>query len=166
LSVPKRPHYFLQREPAAVNAVLHLFLRIVEATLRAYSPDAGLRGRLGAVSFLHRFGSALNPHVHFHCWVLDGVFDVEPESCGQVRFREAVGLSAQEVAAVQAQVRRRVLRGFVRRGWLSEEDWSTGQLVEYSLLNQSPTQPITYSTNHLLNQSTTCPNQAPMGART
>jgi hypothetical protein len=48
---------------------------------------------------------------------------------------------------VQAQVRRRVLRGFVRRGWLSEEDWSTGQLVEYSLLNQSPTQPITYSTN-------------------
>jgi hypothetical protein len=72
------------------------------------------------VSFLHRFGSALNPHMHFHCCVLDGVFEAEaeaePESGGAVRFREAVGLSAQEMAAVQAQLRRRVLRGFVRRG--------------------------------------------------
>ncbi len=122
LSFPKRLRYFLQREPAAVNAVLHIFLRIVEETLRAHSPGAGPRARLGAVSFLHRFGSALNPHVHFHCCVLDGVFEAEPESGGAVRFREAVGLSAQEVAAVQAQVRRRVLRWFVRRGWLTDED--------------------------------------------
>lgn len=54
--------------------------------------------------------------------MLDGVFDVEPASGAQVRFREAVGFSAQEVAAVQAQVRRRVLRGFVHRGWLTDED--------------------------------------------
>ena len=46
----------------------------------------------------------------------------EPESGAEVGFREAVGLSAQEVAAVQAQVRRRVLRWFVRRGWLEEAD--------------------------------------------
>ncbi len=54
--------------------------------------------------------------------MLDGVFEAEPASDGQVRFSEAVGLSAQAVAAVQAQVRRRVLRWFVRRGWLAEED--------------------------------------------
>lgn len=30
--------------------------------------------RLGAVSFLYRFGAALDAHVHFHCCVLDGVF--------------------------------------------------------------------------------------------
>ncbi len=46
------------------------------------------------------------PPVHFHCCVLDGVFEAEPASGGQVRFSEAVGLSAQELAAVQAQVRR------------------------------------------------------------
>jgi len=50
------------------------------------------------------------------------MFEAEPASDGQVRFSEAVGLSAQELAAVQAQVRRRVLRWFVRRGWLAEED--------------------------------------------
>ena len=86
LSLPKRPRDFLQREPAAVNAVLHIFLRIVEQTLRAHSPGAGHRARLGAVSFLHRFGSALNPHVHCHCCVLDGMFHAEPVSHGQVRF--------------------------------------------------------------------------------
>ncbi len=40
LSLPKRLRYFLQREPAAVNAVLHIFLRIVEETLREHSPSA------------------------------------------------------------------------------------------------------------------------------
>jgi hypothetical protein len=121
LSVPKRLRYFLQREPTAVNAVLHILLRSVEAALRAHSPGAGARARLGAVSFVHRFGSALNPHVHFHCCVLDGVFEAEPESDEQFTFREAVGLSDQAVAAVQAQVRRRVLCGFVRRAWLTDE---------------------------------------------
>jgi len=73
LSLPKRLRYFLQREPAAVTAVLHIFLRPVEQTLRAHNPGAGLRARLGgAVSFLHRSGSALNSHVHSHCCVLDG----------------------------------------------------------------------------------------------
>jgi len=33
-----------------------------------------------------------------------------------------VELSPQAVAAAQAQLRRRVLRWFVRRGWLAEAD--------------------------------------------
>ena len=30
--------------------------------------------RFGAVAFVHRFGSYLNSHVHFHVIVSDGVF--------------------------------------------------------------------------------------------
>ena len=104
----------------------------MEATLRAHSPRAGPRARLGAVSFVHRFGSALNAHVHFHCCVLDEVFEAQPVSDGQVMFREAVELSPQAVAAVQAQVRRRVLRWFVRRGWLAEEDRQGMQSWDHS----------------------------------
>ena len=48
LSWPKRLRYFLQRELAAVDAVLHIFLRNVEAALRAHRPGAGPRARLGA----------------------------------------------------------------------------------------------------------------------
>ena len=37
------------------------------------------RSRLGTVSFLHRFGSTLNRHVHLHACVIDGVFTATPE---------------------------------------------------------------------------------------
>ena len=43
--------------------------------------------RLGAVSFVQRFGSALNAHVHFHCCVIDGVFAVGED--GRVHFAAA-----------------------------------------------------------------------------
>jgi hypothetical protein len=36
-------------------------------------------GRLGAVSFVQRFGAALNTHVHLHCCVIDGVWVALPQ---------------------------------------------------------------------------------------
>lgn len=35
---------------------------------------ASARARLGGISFLHRFGSALNHHVHLHAYGTDDVF--------------------------------------------------------------------------------------------
>jgi hypothetical protein len=76
---------------------------------------------MGAVSFVQRFGSTLNAHVHFQCWVIDGVFDVgadgqvhlatlsrEVEEGLAVRAAEAAVLRPENLAAVQQQVRRRV----------------------------------------------------------
>jgi hypothetical protein len=119
LSVPKRLRYFLQHDPAVVSSVLHIFLRVVEEALRQSSPGAGLRARFGAVSFVHRFGSALNAHLHFHCAVIDGVF--QPDAEGRLCFHEAAGLTQERIAKVQEQVRRRVLRAFVHRGLLEPE---------------------------------------------
>ena len=45
---------------------------------------------MGAVSFEQRFGSTLNAHVHFHCWVIDGVFVAGAD--GQVQLAEAAAL--------------------------------------------------------------------------
>ena len=118
LSVPKRLRYFLQRDAEALGAVLHILLRVIEARLRERSRCPG--GRLGAVSFVQRFGSALNAHVHFHCCVIDGVFAVGED--GQVRFAEADALTPKEIAAVQGQVRTRVLRWFARAGHLDQTD--------------------------------------------
>jgi len=46
-----------------------------EQCLRAHSPGAGTTARLGAVAFIHRFGSTRNSHLHFHCVIIDGMFD-------------------------------------------------------------------------------------------
>ena len=40
LSVPKRPRYFVQRDPEALSAVLHILLRVIEARLRQRSGRA------------------------------------------------------------------------------------------------------------------------------
>jgi len=62
-------------------------------------------GRLGAVSFVHRFGAALNAYLHFHCCVIDGVLVAGED--GELRFAEAT-LTPEDMAAVQQQVRARV----------------------------------------------------------
>ncbi len=100
-------------------AAAPILLRAAETCLRAHSPGASSAARLGAVAFIHRFGSTLNAHLHFHCVVIDGVF--EP-TAGGVVFHAAGGLDATAITQVQAQVRRRLLRGFVRRGLLPGND--------------------------------------------
>ena len=117
LSLPKRLRYFLRHDARTVTAVLKIFLRVVEQVLRERSPEAAPKSRLGAVSFVHRFGSALNEHLHFHCCVIDGVFEPDQGCDEAVRFREAV-LTDADVQWVQARVRQRVLRWFVRQGGL------------------------------------------------
>jgi hypothetical protein len=118
LSVPKRLRYFLQRDADALSAVLHILLRVIETRLRERSACPG--GRLGAVSFVQRFGSALNAHVHFHCCVIDGVFTAGEGE--QVQFCEATAPTPEELTAVQQQVRGRVLRWFARAGHLGSAD--------------------------------------------
>jgi hypothetical protein len=78
LSVPQRLRYFLEREPRSVTAILHLFLRFIEAHLRKRKQGPSAPARFGAVSVVHRFGSSLNRHIHYHCGILDGTRDFSP----------------------------------------------------------------------------------------
>ena len=71
----------LADRPAAVAALTKIFLAEIERLLSAAAgvtidaaAPAAARPRLGAISFLHRFGSALNHHVHLHVCATDGVF--------------------------------------------------------------------------------------------
>ena len=120
LSVPKRLRYHLQHDREVLNSALRIFLDAVERHLRARCPGAGPKARVGAVAFIHRFGSSLNQHTHFHVCVIDGVFEPGPEQ--GVRFIEVEELDADDAEAVQTQSRRRILRAFARRGLLEKED--------------------------------------------
>jgi Putative transposase/Transposase zinc-binding domain len=124
LSVPKRLRYFLHDDAVLQGVVVRILLRAVERCLREHSPGCTSAARLGAVVFIHRFGSSLNAHLHFHCCILDGVFEAAhaTDAAAGVAFHEASGLAAAAVATVQTQVRQRVLRAFVRRGLLEQRD--------------------------------------------
>jgi Putative transposase/Transposase zinc-binding domain len=124
LSVPKRLRYFLQDDAALQGSVLRILVRAVARCLRAHRPGCSAAARLGAVAFIHRFGSALNAHLHFHCCILDGVFESAATTAGAagVVFHPALGIDAPAVRQVQARVRQQVLRACVRRGLLEHGD--------------------------------------------
>ena len=119
LSVPKRLRYFMQRNGPVLNMVLRIFLRVIAQTLQPHCPGAANSDKaalhIGAVAFIHRFGSSLNEHVHFHVCVVDGVFDAV---AGNVIFHPASGIDSETVAQAEATLRQRILRAFVGRGLL------------------------------------------------
>jgi len=143
LSVPKRLRYYLQRDKGALNAALRIFLRVVQQSLQSHCPGAAKADpaslHLGAVAFIHRFGSSLNTHVHFHVCVVDGVFEAVAGPIAQAQsvdaaaaqanpapqsviFHAATGLDESAIATVQANVRKRILRAFVARGHMDACD--------------------------------------------
>ena len=122
ISVPKRLRGMLADRPAAVAALTKIFLNEIERVLCAAAgvpphtdAPASARPRLGGISFLHRFGSALNHHVHLHVCVTDGVFvPAAAASAGDAppAFIPARPITPADLAALTERVRRRVIRWF------------------------------------------------------
>jgi hypothetical protein len=124
LSVPKRLRWYLEREPQALSAVLRILLRVIEANL-CRSSGASARARFGAVSFIHRFGASLNRHVHYHCCIIDRVFEPVEEANDDpqaVRFCAAAELTPEAVAAITEQAPIRVLRWFAHSRLIERDD--------------------------------------------
>ena len=122
ISVPKRLRGFLADRPRAVAALTKIFLTEIERLLLAASgfnpatnTPTSARPRLGGISFLHRFGSALNHHVHLHACVTDGVFVPAADQAGcdaPPAFLPVRLITAADLAALTKRVRRRVIRWF------------------------------------------------------
>ena len=53
------------------------------------APARRADARFGAVAFVHRFGSYLNSHVHFHVLVTDGVFSAATTTAARVPSRHS-----------------------------------------------------------------------------
>jgi hypothetical protein len=128
ISVPKRLRGVLADRPRAVAALTKIFLAEIERLLLAASgfnppanTPASARPRLGGISFLRRFGSALNRHVHLHACVTNGVF--RPAAAEAARDTPPAFLPARPIThihlgALTERVRRRVIRWFRLAGLL------------------------------------------------
>lgn len=85
-------------------AATDLFLGEVEQCLRAHCPGSPTHARIGAIAFIHRFGAALNAHLHFHCMVIDGLF--APVPTGGVVFDVAT-VTGQLFCALKSMTKRK-----------------------------------------------------------
>ncbi len=126
LSLPYEIRYRLAWDRELVGAVLALFLRVVYGWYRGQARTQGHEdSRCGSVTFVQRFGSALNLNHHSHVLMIDGVYaDGEdgPE------FVPAPPLSDDDVQQIVETTAQRVVRLLQRRGLL--EDGNTDPLME------------------------------------
>jgi len=122
LSLPFALRYRLAYDSRLAGEVLGLFVRGVFASLRRRARHRwGVRRRqCGAVTFVQRFGDALNLNVHFHSLVLDGVYETGP--AGSVRFRPLPPPEDAEIERVAARIARDLRQLLQRRGLGPEAD--------------------------------------------
>ena len=115
LTVPYALRFLMAYDREWIAAVHHVFLNAVFASLRRRTglSSLGRNAKGGAVTFVQRFGDALNLNVHFHALALDGVYS-ETED-GTLLFHPAGPPSDDEVARVVERVARRVKGLLARR---------------------------------------------------
>ena len=114
LTVPYALRFLLAYDRDWIAAVHHVFLNAVFASLRRRTgfSSLGRNAKGGAVTFVQRFGDALNINVHFHALALDGVYSENED--GTLLFHPAGTPSDDEVARVVERVARR-LKGLLAR---------------------------------------------------
>jgi hypothetical protein len=97
--------------------------RSSRATTRGAAKKSGETGKLhaGAVTFVQRFGSSLNLHVHLHTCALDGVY-VESEDGEAPRFVAAAPPSRAELYVLTERVALRVMTWLRKRGHAKDDD--------------------------------------------
>ena len=110
LTLPYPLRYRCLYDSRLTSEVLRVFLRALFAELRRRARQRWSvpRGQCGAVTFIQRFGSALNANLHFHTLVLDGVY--ARTELGPTRFVPLPPPTNHEVARVLAGTVRRITR--------------------------------------------------------
>ena len=117
LSMPFEIRYRLAWDGKLVSAVLAVFLRVVYGWYRRQANKQGhAGGHCGSVTFVQRFGSALNCNPHFHVLMPDGVYVTSAD--GEPTFVRAPGLSDDDVRQIVETTANREVRLWQRRGLL------------------------------------------------
>ena len=125
LSLPVALRYRLAYDAPLAAEVLRVFVRAVFGSLRrrAWNRHGVRQAQGGAVTFVQRFGGALNLNVHFHTLALDGVY--VSRSGDEIRFYVLPPPGDDEVMRVTTRVARGIARLLERRGLGPHVDPST-----------------------------------------
>lgn len=131
LSVPAPLRFLIAYDTDALNAVLEAFTKTVFSWLRkkkdkeAGTIPASSTAYPGAVTFIQRFGSALNLNTHMHTVFSDGVFI--KNASGFVSFHRTGAPTLEEIRAITEKIARRVHRWLEKRMQDSGDDEGFGQ---------------------------------------
>jgi Putative transposase/Transposase zinc-binding domain len=149
LSLPFGLRYRLANDRELTADVLRIFVRAVFTSLRRRSrPERSGSGsaHAGAVTFVQRFGGALNLNLHFHMLVLDGTYRPSGND-PRLRFHPAPPPTSNELEWILQRTLRGLVRVIERRGLgdepdrLAEDDPLLAQLLAAAVQGRAATGP-------------------------
>src|SRR5215510_3151601 len=120
VSVPAPLRYWMAASQE-LTAKVHTIIRTTIG--QYYMHKAVIRGferaniQSGSVTFIQRFGSAINVNLHFHCVFLEGVYLDRADQGRKPRFVTCEAPTDTDIAAVVQQISRRVIRTLRRLGY-------------------------------------------------
>jgi hypothetical protein len=115
LSLPFELRYRLAYDSGLVREVLRIFIQTVFSSLRRRARQyRGIRkAQCGGVTFVQRFGGAINLNIHFHSLILDGIYYEDANK--EIRFQKLPPPDDSEVARVTACIVKKIHRLLERK---------------------------------------------------
>ena len=122
---------------AASRKLTSIVHRRVTSMIQLYythkAEERGIKSPVaGGVTFVQRFGSALNLNVHFHIVALDGVYSV---ASSEPVFFQLPGPTDEEVEGIVAAVAHAVKQDLTDRGYLPTAEAESETTAELTLLD-------------------------------
>lgn len=138
LSFPFKLRFLMVRSPELTNKALKIYTQSIQAFQKRRAKQSGLgQCETGVITFIQRFGSALNLNIHFHSLVPDGVF---LESEGGYLFCRQSEPTRDELLEIAIKIHKKVLKcadGLGLLGNESQQSFNEESLADYADLSIS-----------------------------
>ena len=117
LSIPFPLRYWLASNKQLTGKVHKILARTVE---EFYCDPSNKKTRGGSITFIQRFGGALNLNVHFHMLQIEGFYG--EKSTGDHKFTRTPAPKDKDIKKLVELIQERVIRLLLREGYLSKEE--------------------------------------------
>jgi Putative transposase/Transposase zinc-binding domain len=123
LSLPIALRVLLASQPNLMTTVLQVVQRKIMRHLLQQANLNSTQGQGGSVTLIQRFGSAANLNIHLHCLVLDGVYQIKPNS--ELAFIQTPAPTDQALQLLLRSIITSTMKRLVRQGVLvqDQDEW-------------------------------------------
>lgn len=121
LSFPYQLRFLLASNPAIMTSVLQIVYRAIATYIIKKAGLSRKRAHTGAVTFIQRFGSALNLNIHFHMLFLDGAYLDTLQKNGDLKFVQIDTIASQDFIELTHKISLRVAGYLERNGFISRD---------------------------------------------
>jgi ribosomal protein S27E len=139
LSVPFQLRYLFASYPDLMSKALGIVYRTIATHLIHKAGFTHNTARTGAVTFIQRFGSALNLNVHFHMLFLDGVY-TDGHTADKQRFKQVNAPTRDELQHLVERISERLGKFLVKAGVLTQDIENSYLTLDH--LDQNPLQQV------------------------